>query len=227
MQLAQDSIHIEQHVLGEIVGSQDQVLAAFGGLKYVLFRTDGTFTVDPLPLAAERIAELQRHLMLFYTGIARTASDVAKSYADSLARHRRRLELIRETVEESVDILVSGRDLTEFGALLHEGWRIKRGLSPLVSNPQVDALYDRARKAGAVGGKLTGAGGGGFLLLFVAPDQQPAVLDELAELLHVPFAFESAGSEIVFNEPGIDYEQAEHARRGRPALTFRELPMAV
>jgi len=227
MQLAQESIHIEQNVLGETVGSQDQVMAAFGGLKYVLFRTDGSFSVDPLPLSDERIGELHQHLMLFYTGIARTASDVAKSYAGRLAQQRRRLEQMREMVEESIDILVSGRDLRELGALLHDAWRIKRGFSGLVSNPQVDALYDRARAAGAIGGKLTGAGGGGFLLLFVPPEKRQAVGDAMGDLLHVPFAFEWAGSEIVFNEPGVDYQEAENARHSRPLAAFRELPAAV
>jgi D-glycero-alpha-D-manno-heptose-7-phosphate kinase len=227
MQLAQDAIEIEQNVLGETVGSQDQVLAAFGGLKYVQFRPGGGIAVDPLPLAPQRIQELHQHLMLFYTGIARTASDVAKSYVDNVAGNRRQLHAMREMVEEAIDILVSGMDLAELGELLHEAWQTKRTLSDIVSNPQVDALYDRARAAGAIGGKLTGAGGGGFLLLFVPPDKRTRVIEELDDVLHVPFEFESAGSQIVFNEPGVDYQEAENARRQRPALAFRELPAAV
>src|SRR5262245_3011497 len=227
MQLIQDALYIEQDVLGETVGSQDQVLAAFGGLKYVQFHPDGRIAVDPLPLPPERVAELHDHLMLFYTGIARTASDVAKSYADQMEAKRRQMEAMREMVEESIEILVSGMDLREFGELMHEAWQTKRSLSDLVSNPQVDALYDRARAAGAIGGKLTGAGGGGFLLLFVPPKKQRAVRDAMDDLLHVPFAFENAGSQIIFNEPGVDYQEAENARRLRPAATFRELPAAV
>src|SRR5262245_26228260 len=227
MQLAQESIQLEQQLLAETVGSQDQVLAAFGGLKYVQFHADGRIGVDPLPLPPQRVAELHNHFMLFYTGVARTASDVAKSYADRIDIRRRQLGALREMVEESIDILLSGMDLREFGELMHEAWQTKRTLSDLVSSPQLDALYDRARAAGAVGGKLTGAGGGGFLLLFVPPKKRRAVLDALAELLHVPFEFENAGSQIICNEPGVDYEEAEQTRRQRATHTVRELPTAV
>ncbi len=217
LQLAQESIAIEQNLLGETVGSQDQVLAAFGGLKYVQFHTDDRITVEPLPLPGVRVQELHNHLMLFYTGIARTASDVARSYARGIEGKRRQMEAMRETVEEAVDILLSGMNLRAFGELLHEAWQTKRTLSDLVSTPEIDALYDRARAAGAIGGKLTGAGGGGFLLLFVPPRKRRAVLEALGNLLHVPFAFENAGSQIIFNEPGVDYQEAEKARgKARP-----------
>ncbi len=212
MQLAQESIHIEQEIIRETVGSQDQVLAAFGGLRYVQFHTDGKITADPLPLPARRLAELQAHLMLFYTGIPRTASDVARTYVENINGLRRQLECMRRLVEESVDLLVGGLDLNPFGDLLHEAWQAKRSLSPCVSTPKVDALYTRARAAGALGGKLTGAGGGGFLLLFVPPERQPAVQNALTPLVQVPFAFEAAGSQIIFYEPGIDYHEAEKAQ---------------
>src|SRR5947207_12933673 len=171
MQLARESLHIEQDVLQETVGSQDQVLAAFGGVKHVQFQPDGEINVAPLVLPAERMRELKAHLMLFYTGIARTAADVAKSYATALESRRRQLRIMRELVDESIDILGSGTDIRAFGDLLHEAWQTKRSLSDQVSNSEVDALYERAREAGALGGKLTGAGGGGFLLLFVEPDR--------------------------------------------------------
>jgi D-glycero-alpha-D-manno-heptose-7-phosphate kinase len=227
LQLAHEAIQVEQDLLGETVGSQDQVLAAFGGLKYVLFHPDGRIAVDPLPLPPARVQELHEHLMLFYTGVARTAADVAQSYAGDLAARRRQLEALREMVEAGIDILLSGMDLREFGLLLHEAWQTKRTLSDQITNPQLDALYDRACRAGAIGGKLTGAGGGGFLLLFVPPRKRGAVLDALHDVLHVPFAFDNAGSQIVFNEPGVDYQEAERARRRRPALAFRELSTAV
>jgi D-glycero-alpha-D-manno-heptose-7-phosphate kinase len=227
MQLARESIHLEQQVLGETVGSQDQVLAAFGGLKYAQFHPDGRIDVDSLPLPPGRLAELRDHLMLFYTGVARTASDVAKSYADRIDIRRRQLSALREMVEESIDILLSGMDLCEFGELMHEAWQTKRTLSELVSNPQLDAIYDRARAAGAIGGKLTGAGGGGFLLLFVPPKVRRTVLDALADFLHVPFEFESGGSQIICNEPGVDYRAAEQTRRLRATPAYRELPAAV
>ncbi len=227
LQLAQDAIHIEQTLLRETVGSQDQMMAAFGGFKYVQFQTDGKICVEPLPLAPRRLRELQAHLMLFYTGIARTASDVAQSYAENLDAHARRLKLMRGHVEEGIDILMSGLDIRSFGELLDEAWQTKRSLSARVSNPQVDELYDRARGAGAIGGKLTGAGGGGFLLLFVPPRRRSAVREALAGQIHVPFAFESAGSQVIFYEQGVDYQKAEKAQRRRPVVAFRELSSAV
>jgi D-glycero-alpha-D-manno-heptose-7-phosphate kinase len=227
MQLAREGIHVEQNCIGETVGSQDQVMAAFGGVKYVQFQPDDAISVDPLPLPPGRIAELNAHLMLFYTGIARNASDIAQSYAVNLQARRRQLETMRRLVDEGIDLLVSGMDLQGFGELLHEGWAAKRSLSEHVSNAQVDRWYDQARAAGAVGGKLTGAGGGGFLLLFVPPPRRRAVLTALDGLMHVPFAFESAGTEIIFAERGVDYQEVERDRRLRPALHFQERPLAV
>ena len=226
MELARESIHVEQDLVGETVGSQDQVMAAFGGLKYVQFHPDRRIDVDPVPLAAGRLAELQSHLMLFYTGVPRTASDVARSYVIKIDGRRRQLKALRGLVEEGIDLLVGGADLHCFGELLHEAWQIKRGLSDMVTNPSLDALYEKARAAGAVGGKLTGAGGGGFLLLFVPQEKRASVLTALRPLIHVPFAFESAGSQIIFYEPGVDYREAEMARTLQ-AAPFKELAVAV
>lgn len=227
LQLAQHAIHIEQDLLRETVGCQDQLMAAFGGFKYIHFHQGGKLSVEPLPLPPGRIKELQDHLMLFYTGIARTSSEVAQSYAGRIHDNRRLLKVMREQVEEGMDILMSGMDIRALGELLHEAWQTKRALSERVSNAQVDELYEEARGAGAIGGKLTGAGGGGFLLLFVPPKKQGAVRAALARQIHVPFGFESAGSQIIFYEPGIDYHDVEQARRRQPALAFRELSSAV
>ena len=136
---------------------------------------------------------------------------------------KKQLHIMHELVDESIDILTSGTDIAAFGDLLHEAWQIKRTFSPQVSNGEIDRLYDHARSAGALGGKLTGAGGGGFLLLFAPPAKQAAVRQALAHLIHVPFAFESAGSQIIFYEPGVDYQEAEMARQQWPAAAFREL----
>jgi D-glycero-alpha-D-manno-heptose-7-phosphate kinase len=225
-QLAKESIYIEQEVLQETVGSQDQVMAAYGGFRHVKFRPDGEIAVDPLILPPERIAELKAHLMLFYTGIARTAADVAQSYVVGIESRGRQLRIMKELVEESIDILASGMDIGAFGDLLHEAWQAKRSLSARVSNSEVDELYERARSAGALGGKLTGAGGGGFLLLFVPPEKQAEVALALDGRLHVPFEFENAGSQIIFYEPGVDYREAEKARRQRPRVAFKELSHA-
>jgi D-glycero-alpha-D-manno-heptose-7-phosphate kinase len=223
MQLAEESIHIEQNLLRETVGSQDQVMAAFGGFRHVQFSTEGKLTVNPLVLPSERVQELQAHLMLFYTGIARTASDVARSYIARIDHCKKQLHIMKELVDESIDILASGMDIRAFGDLLHEAWQTKRSLSAQVSTHEIDALYERARLAGAIGGKLTGAGGGGFLLLFVPPDKRNSVMNALDRQIHVPIAFESAGSQIIFYEPGIDYQEAEKARHRQATITFKEL----
>jgi D-glycero-alpha-D-manno-heptose-7-phosphate kinase len=221
--LAKESLYLEQEVLKETVGSQDQVMAAYGGLRHVKFHPNGEISIDPLILPAARITELQSYLMLFYTGIARTAADIARSYVDDLEARRRQLRIMKELVDESIDILASGMDIRAFGDLLHEAWQAKRSLSPSVSNSEVDELYDLAREAGALGGKLTGAGGGGFMLLFVEPDRQPDVLRAMESRIRVPFAFESAGSQIVFYEPDTDYHDAERARQFQPLAAFKEL----
>jgi D-glycero-alpha-D-manno-heptose-7-phosphate kinase len=221
--LAKEGIHLEQEVLRETVGSQDQVMAAYGGFRHIKFPPEGEIEINPVILPAGRIAELQAHLMLVYTGIARTAADVARSYVAGIESRRRQLRIIKELVDECVELLAGGTDICAFGELLHEAWQAKRSLSGAVSNPEVDALYEEARAAGALGGKLTGAGGGGFLLLFVPLERQAAVLDALGGRIHVPFAFESAGSQIIFYEPGVDYEAADQARRQRGAVCFTEL----
>lgn len=226
-QLAAESIFIEQEVLKETVGSQDQVMAAHGGLRHVQFWPDGEISATPLPLSAARLAELQSHLMLFYTGIARTASDVARSFVDDIDSRRRQLQTMTKLVEESMDVLVGGDDIEDFGHLLHEAWQTKRSLSSKVSNPELDDLYDRARSAGALGGKLTGAGGGGFLLLFAPPDRQQQIRAALAHLLQVPFQFETAGSQIIFHENGIDYQEVERAREKQTRTALKEAIHAV
>lgn len=225
-QLVRESLLLEQEILKETVGSQDQVMAAHGGLRHVKFHPTGEIASDPLVLPAARVEELQSHLMLFYTGIARTSSDVAKSYAIDLEARRRQLRIMKELVDESIDILASGMDICSFGELLHEAWQAKRSLSPQVSNSEVDGLYEQARAAGAVGGKLTGAGGGGFLLLFAEPDRQDEVRQALRGRLEVPFRFESAGSQIIFYEPAKNYEDIDRARQACAPIAFKELSLA-
>jgi D-glycero-alpha-D-manno-heptose-7-phosphate kinase len=201
-ELAAESIYIEQHVIKENVGSQDQVQAAFGGLNHVTFLPNGDFSVRPVTISHARVAELSAHLMLFFTGISRTASDVAGSYVQELGESKRRqLRMCKDLVEEGITILQTSQDLRGFGELLDEAWQAKRSLSERVSTPEIDAMYDAARRAGAVGGKLTGAGGGGFLLLFVPPERQARVREALPSLLHVPFKFEFSGSQIIFFTP--------------------------
>jgi D-glycero-alpha-D-manno-heptose-7-phosphate kinase len=222
-QLARESIHIEQEILKETVGSQDQVLAAYGGFNHIAFAPSGEITVRPMTLSTERIKELNGHLMLFFTGINRTASNIAQSYVQDVASIERQMRLINEMVTEGVSILTSGGDVRRFGKLLHEGWKAKRSLSAVVSNSHVDEIYGQAMRAGAVGGKLIGAGGGGFMLLFVQPADQGNVKDRLKTLIHVPFRLAFSGSQIIFFEPEEDYSAQDRARSDQRVDRFREL----
>jgi D-glycero-alpha-D-manno-heptose-7-phosphate kinase len=222
-QLAIESINIEQDLLSETVGSQDQVSAAYGGFNYISFLPNKEIAVRPVTVSSERIEELNSNLMLFYTGIKRTAANVAESYVADIESRRRELRIMKDLLEESVSVLNSGRDIKEFGQLLYEGWQLKRSLSSLVSNPLVDEIFNEALSAGAIGGKLTGAGGGGFFLVFVPPQKQADVKERLRKLIHVPFKFEFSGSQIIFFDPQEDYEALEREVAGRPIEAFREL----
>lgn len=222
-QLAEQSIHLEQDVLKETVGSQDQVCAAYGGVNRISFLTNGDFTVQPITVKPERLAELNSHLMLFYTGIKRTASNVASSYVGSMEERATLLNKMSDCVDQSCAILNSKQDLTGFGELLHEAWLAKRALSDKVSNARVDGLFADARKAGAIGGKLLGAGGGGFILLFVPPEKQAKVRKCFNRLIEVPFEFEFSGSQIIFFEIEEDFAEHDKARRRRQIEAFSEL----
>ncbi len=222
-QLAMNSIEIEQIILKEIVGSQDQISAAYGGINHIEFMTNGEITVKPLTVSRERTEELNSFLMLFYTGIKRTASNIAESYVTNIESRKRQFRIMKDLVNESIYILGSGQDIINFGELLNEAWETKRNLSSVVSNQQVDNIYSEACSAGALGGKLTGAGGGGFLLLFVPPAKRQNVYEKLNSLLHIPFNFEFSGSQIIFFDPEKDYLKEEKARAKQPVNSFREL----
>lgn len=222
-QLATESVHIEQELLKETVGSQDQVLAAYGGLNHISFLASGDISVRPVTIPPQRMRDLNNHLLLFYTGIKRTAAQVADTYVKDLRARGRQLRLLKDLVDESLSILSSDGDLSAFGALLHEAWHAKRSMSASVSNSDVDELYEAAMRAGALGGKLAGAGGGGFMLLFVPPDRQPGVIEALRSLIHVPFRFEFSGSQILFADSERDYSEEESTRSTQQVRAFREL----
>lgn len=223
-QLAHESIQIEQNIIKETVGSQDQVCAAYGGLNRITFSTNGEIGVQPLTLSTAKVRELDSNLMLFYTGIKRTASDVAQSYVEDIDSRRKLLEKIQKMADEGISILQSNSSIYEFGALLHKAWELKKSLGADISNGYVDELYQRARKAGAIGGKITGAGGGGFLLLFVPPLSQTKVREALGKQIYVPFRFELGGSQIIFYEPEReDYSELEKDRATRVISSFKEL----
>jgi D-glycero-alpha-D-manno-heptose-7-phosphate kinase len=222
-QLAREAIHVEQDRLKEMVGSQDQILAAYGGFNQIDFLTNGEFSVRPIILPAKRMRELSSHLMLFYTGIKRTASDIASSFVHNLQEKEKHLKMMRTLVDDAVLLLSSRKDIREFGRLMDQNWKLKRRLSAKISNPMVEECYTRALSAGALGGKLTGAGGGGFLLLFVPPSKRAAVRAKLDDLIHVPFNFEFSGSQIIFYDTDQTYAAEERYRAKQEMGDFREL----
>jgi D-glycero-alpha-D-manno-heptose-7-phosphate kinase len=223
-QLASESIHIEQERMQETVGSQDQVTAAYGGFNHVQFQPNGEISVRPLTISPTRLHSLNDHLLLFFTGIKRTASDVARSYVGKLDANKRHLRIMKDLVDEALAVLQSEADLRAFGELMHESWLAKRSLSNQVSTAEIDDIYQSALASGAVGGKLLGAGGGGFLLLFASPDRHAALKEKFEGMIEVPFRFESGGSQIIFYDPETEYVEQERTRAVGPQLVFRERP---
>jgi D-glycero-alpha-D-manno-heptose-7-phosphate kinase len=197
-ELAEKSIHIEQNIIKEIVGSQDQVSAAFGGLNRIKFDRNDMFQVSPVTLGEERLKEFQSHLMLFFTGFTRFASEIAKDKIRNFNNRGDELRHLGEMVEESIKILQGeNNSIDEFGALLRECWEYKRKLSDKISTPEIDAIFEEAMNAGAIGGKLLGAGGGGFVVFFVKPELQAQVRERLKRLVYVPFKFDFSGSRVM------------------------------
>jgi D-glycero-alpha-D-manno-heptose-7-phosphate kinase len=221
-QLAAEAIHVEQDLIGETVGAQDQIFASFGGFNFIEFKRDGSFRVEPLTVAKDRLDELNGSLMLFYTGLRRTASEVAASYVTDIGARTKQLTRMRQMVDEGMRILGGNDSLEAFGDLLDEAWRLKRSLSGVVSNTQVDEIYAEARRAGARGGKLLGAGGGGFVLFYVPAACRQQVKERLRSLIWVPFQFDTGGSQIIFYSPGQDYAELDQARSENPGQSFRE-----
>ncbi|MBH09576.1 MAG: kinase [Candidatus Marinimicrobia bacterium] len=218
-ELGMKSIHIEQNIIKEVVGSQDQINAAYGGLNHIKFLKSGKINVNPITILSDRISMLENNLMLFYTGIMRTAEKVAKSYVEDIQKKSEQLLLMQDMVDDAIEILKKG-ELDEFGYLLNETWQKKRSLSRIVSNERVDKIYSMALSAGALGGKLSGAGGGGFLLFYVPIEKQSNVKNKLSKLLHVPFKFESSGSQIIFYDQDKEYKDEN---KNRPFINIKEL----
>ena len=201
-ELARQAIHLEQTLLKEDVGIQDQVLTAYGGLNVVEIDPDSAFRVNPIPMEPMRKELFQHHLMLIYSGMSRTASDVAKSQIESIPQKEQVMREIQNMVSEATKILTVTGDLNDFGRLLHESWLLKK------KHPQYDRHFCCGRhvrksyyRAGALGGKLLGAGDGGFMIFYAEPGLHQKVLDALDEFLLVPFELENAGAHIAFYEP--------------------------
>jgi len=205
--LALDACHIEQVALKENVGCQDQVLAAFGGFNLIEFGGQNPILVHPVTISPERLVLLQDHMMLFFTGFSRIASEIAAEQIKNIPYRKKELRAIRRMVDEALYILNSGANLTEFGRLLHDHWRIKKCLSAGVSTPAIDEIYSTAMRAGASGGKLLGAGGGGFMIIFAKPDAHDRIREKLKKLLFIHFRFENLGSQVIFYSP---YDHVSH-----------------
>jgi D-glycero-alpha-D-manno-heptose-7-phosphate kinase len=198
-ELALRAIHVEQDLIGEAVGSQDQTAAAFGGFNRINFRGDHDITVTPILMAPERRQSLEDHLMLVFTGFARCAPDIAADQINQMGKKHKEHAQIQALAEDAFQLFTGEGDMVvEFGRLLHQQWMIKREITSRIANASIDEIYETGRRAGAIGGKLLGAGGGGFMAFVVKPEDQPNVRHELEKLLHVPFRFESSGSQIVY-----------------------------
>jgi D-glycero-alpha-D-manno-heptose-7-phosphate kinase len=200
--LASEAIRIEQHVIKENVGSQDQIWAAYGGFNRIEFSHQG-FRVSPIIVPEHRSRDLLDHLVLYFTGFSRFANDVAKKKLENFNNRRPQLTRMHAMVDESVEILADcTRPITEIGELLHEAWLLKKSLSPVVSTAAIDEIYSAGRRAGAIGGKLLGAGSGGFFLFFIPPERRPGLREALSRLIEVSIEVDHDGSSIVLFEPG-------------------------
>ena len=201
-ELAQSAVHVEREVIHETVGSQDQVVAAYGGFNRIDFNRDDSFAVTPMILEKSRLINFQDHCMLFFTGVSRVASEIAAENLKNINQHEKSLMTIRAMVEEAIEILQNPKtSLNDFGKMLHESWLLKRSFSKKVSSPHIDEIYEAGRSAGAIGGKILGAGGGGFIFFFVKPENRAKVQERLKKLVHVTFRFDFTGSKIVIYEP--------------------------
>ncbi len=198
-QLAIHAIEIEQNVIHENVGSQDQTLAAFGGLNRIEFGGQHEIQIKPLILAPERLDALESCIMLFFTGFARTASEIAGAQIAQIPRKASELRTMMDLTDQAEVMLTdSKRPIADFGRLLHEQWRLKRSMSAQVSSPEIDRIYETGLRAGAIGGKLLGAGAGGFMMFFVEPEFRSRVTEAMNGLLHVPVRFDYLGSQIIY-----------------------------
>ena len=202
LDLASTAIHIEQNLINECVGSQDQISTAYGGMNEIVFNQDNSFSVHGMIFNQDRKESLNDHLMLFYSGISRFSSEISKNQISNMKNCTSQMHDLSSMVDEGISILENPNiSLDEFGKLLHESWKTKKSLSNKISNSFINDTYESARSAGALGGKVLGAGGGGFVLFFVKPEYQEAVKLKLKKLVHVPFKFENTGSNVVLYQP--------------------------
>ena len=203
--LADEAIYLERVLCEEAGGWQDQIAASFGGFNRINFNTDGTYDVLPVIISPERKKNLNDNLMMFFTGFTRFSSDVQKANAGTKetqeAKEKRYLEML-SLVDKAEQILTDkNTDLDNFGRLLDHTWKLKKQTGSAVSTNSIDALYEKGMQAGALGGKLLGAGGGGFLVFYVQPEYQEAVKEAMKELMYIPFSFEDGGTRVIHYTP--------------------------
>lgn len=204
-ELAKTAIHIEQNLIKENVGSQDQIFAAYGGLNVIEFLKNGAISVSPVIAGKDRLEQLENSLLLVFSGLSRIADKIAKTKIKNIDNNLDSLDYMKRLVDKAYDVLTDKtRDLTEFGHLLNETWRYKKTLADSVSNPLIDNIYEKALEGGATGGKLLGAGAGGFMLFYVEPHKREKLLEELKDYLVIPFKFDFDGSKIIAYEPNYN-----------------------
>ncbi|OGM96107.1 MAG: kinase [Candidatus Yanofskybacteria bacterium RIFCSPHIGHO2_02_FULL_38_22b] len=200
-QLALDAIHVEQNLIKENVGSQDQTIASFGGFNKIEFGGLSKISVTPITISTEKFNEFQNHLLLFFTDFSRKASEIEAKKLKNFKDRNSELQTMAAMVPEGVNILKDGNNLNDFGKLLDEGWKLKRSLAPVVSTNKIDNMYETGLRAGAIGGKLLGAGGGGFMLFFAPPERHKKIREKLKKFLYVPVNIEYQGSQIIYYAP--------------------------
>lgn len=197
--LGLEAVHVEQNMIQEAVGSQDQIAAAFGGLNKIDFSRPDNIEVTPIGISGDKLRKLQGNLMLFFTGFGRFAVEIEQDKLKNFNARRKELQAMHSLVDQAIEILsgdMSGYD--DFGRLLHETWLLKRNLSDKVSTDTIDDIYRRGKAAGALGGKILGAGGGGFILFYVRSEERNKLQNALADLLHVPFRFDTLGTQLIY-----------------------------
>jgi D-glycero-alpha-D-manno-heptose-7-phosphate kinase len=198
-ELALNAINLEQNIIGEAVGSQDQTIAAFGGFNIIDYNKSKTFQVQEVIISEEKLKSLEENLLLCFTGFSRTAEDIAKLQIASTDHNEKKLNLMLDIANQAKEVLYDKNiSVDEFGKLLNEQWYIKKKLTKLISNNKIDNIYDAAIKAGAIGGKLLGAGGGGFILFYAKKENHKKIKEFLKDKLFVPFRFEKTGSQIIY-----------------------------
>ena len=190
-------LNFEQKILREVVGSQDQIAASYGGFNKIIFKPDGSFIVNPIKVNKKTIVNLNKNLLLIYTGLPRTAHNIAKTYVEKLKNNKKKNILKILNLVDLAEKALKNDDLNLFAELLHESWLEKKSLGTLISNSKINDIYNHAIKKGALGGKLLGAGGGGFFIFFVPQEKQKNFINSFKNLIHIPFNFSYEGSKLI------------------------------